>query len=46
MDNSPEQDKRIMDYQRKLSARRVDQQEVRNVLEQLSEKNLKTACCT
>ncbi|WP_259071967.1 hypothetical protein HDF24_11370 [Mucilaginibacter sp. X4EP1] len=35
MDDSPEQDKRIMDYQRKLSAGRVDQLEERNVREQL-----------
>ncbi len=35
MDNSPEQDKRIMDYQRKLSAGRVDQLEERDVREQL-----------
>ncbi|MDB5146194.1 MAG: hypothetical protein JWQ57_214 [Mucilaginibacter sp.] len=35
MDDSPEQDKRIMDYQRKLSAGRVDQMEERNVREQL-----------
>jgi len=35
MDNSPEQDKRIMDYQRQLSAGQVDQQGERKVREQL-----------
>ncbi|WPU94323.1 hypothetical protein SNE25_02145 [Mucilaginibacter sabulilitoris] len=35
MDNSPEQDKRIMDYQRRISAGKVDQYEERKVREQL-----------
>jgi predicted transcriptional regulator len=35
MDNSPEQDKKIMDYQRKLSAGLIDQFEERKVREQI-----------
>jgi hypothetical protein len=35
MDNSQEQDKRVMDYQRKLSAGLIDQYEERKVREQL-----------
>jgi hypothetical protein len=35
MDNSPEQDKKIMDYQRKLSAGLIDQYEERKVREQI-----------
>jgi predicted transcriptional regulator len=35
MDNSQEQDKKIMDYQRKLSAGLIDQYEERNVREQI-----------
>ncbi len=35
MDNSPEQDKKIMDYQRKLSAGLIDQYEERKVREQV-----------
>lgn len=35
MDNSPEQDKKVMDYQRKLSAGLIDQYEERKVREQL-----------
>jgi len=35
MDNSPEQDKKIMEYQRKLSAGQVDQSEERKVQEQV-----------
>ncbi|MET3982124.1 hypothetical protein ABIB62_004746 [Mucilaginibacter sp. UYP25] len=35
MDNSPEQDKKIMDYQRKLSAGLIDQYEERKVREAL-----------
>ncbi len=35
MDNSPEQDKKIMDYQRKLSAGRIDQTEERRIREQI-----------
>ncbi|PRY48542.1 hypothetical protein B0I27_1141 [Arcticibacter pallidicorallinus] len=35
MDNSPEQDKKIMDYQRKLSAGQIDQSQERKVQEQI-----------
>lgn len=35
MDNSPEQDKKIMDYQRRLSAGLIDQYEERKVREQI-----------
>jgi hypothetical protein len=35
MENSPEQDKKIMDYQRKLSAGLIDQYEERKVREQI-----------
>lgn len=35
MDNSPEQDKKIMDYQRKLSAGKIDRYEEKKVREQL-----------
>jgi hypothetical protein len=35
MDNSPQQDKKIMDYQRKLSAGLIDQYQERKVQEQL-----------
>jgi hypothetical protein len=35
MDNSPEQDKKIMDYQRKLSAALIDQSQERKIQEQI-----------
>ena len=35
MDNSPEQDKKIMDYQRALSAALIDQSQERNIREQI-----------